>query len=84
MSHTDVQHMARDVQGVAESIISDEYTEDRAVYDICQDAEEAEMGPKNFDMVRSYIFNFHSIRFVIIAKQNTKKTRQNTETSNTK
>ena len=40
----------------------------RAVNRMHQDTEEAEIATNNSDMVRSKIFNFHSVRFIIIAK----------------
>ena len=37
-------------------------------HDECQDVERAEMAAKNFDVVRSKIFNFHSVTSVIIVE----------------
>ena len=44
----------------------------RVVHEIYQDTGETVVPTRNFDMVRWIIFNFHSIRSVIIAKLGTK------------
>ena len=40
---------------------------------MCQGAEDMEVSTEEFDMVRSNIFNFHSMQLIIIVKLKRKK-----------
>ena len=45
---------------------------DREFHDTHQDTEETEVSPKEFDVVRLRVFNFHNMLSVIITKQRQK------------
>ena len=45
----------------------------RSFHNMYQYNDDKEMGTRDFDVVRSTIFNFHSLRIVIITKLKTKK-----------
>ena len=55
----------------------------RPVHNMCQHDEDKDVATQEFDVVRSKVLNFHSIRSVIIAKLETinsqKKTHTNTK-----
>ena len=48
----------------------------KVVHDMCQDDEDKEVGTQYFDIVRSNIFNLHSIRSVILAKLKQKRSNE--------
>ena len=45
-------------------------------HDTCQDSKDTDMSTKEFDMVRSNIFNFQSIQSIIIAKLKAKASQR--------
>ena len=44
----------------------------RVVHDMFQDSEDLEVTPKQADIVRSKVFNFHGVRSMLITPLNTK------------
>ena len=51
----------------------------RDIYNMCHDAEKTDVTTQEFDMARSKIFRFHTVRLVISSKLKT-KIYQRTET----
>ena len=47
---------------------------------MCQDDEDKEVSVKVFDVVRSEVFNFHSVNSGIIVKLKTKSSQKTTDT----
>ena len=66
MSHADIQYTsmhAGATAGRCQNMVTEKIAEQ---FMMCQDTDEAEIDTRNIGMVRSKIFNFHSIRSIII------------------
>ena len=85
MIHVDLLPMAKTVLGVVKLIILIDCTEARAErsqemttkknaeqFIMCQVAEETEMATQEFDMVRSRIFSFYSVKLILMVKLKSK------------